>query len=162
MTNDNHPSSHNHLTNDPFMQIVWEPYMHAQGSLLAYCTACQHIWRAEVPLIYFWIVEGHHPEWVLHQFGMKQPIPKVVDTLIDLHKISLQGKWDKDWVAEHDAHIQQWGNRGQLVHAAPLLDGDVMYLAENMTWYNGSTRRYITVESAYWELMVRQQFLNLC
>nr|XP_023919086.1 serine/threonine-protein phosphatase 7 long form homolog [Quercus suber] len=142
-------------------QIVWEPYTFALASLPAYCYAGQHIWRAEVPLIYFWIVEGHHPERVLRQFGMKQPVPMVVDTSIDLHKISLQGKWEKDWVAEHDAHIQQWANRGQLVRAAPLLDGDTTYLVEYMTWYNGSTRRYITLESAYWELMVRTMLRSL-
>ena len=143
------------------MQIVWEPYTHMPGSLLAYCITEQQIWRAEVPLIYFWIVEGHHPEQVFRQFGMKQPIPGVVDTSIDLHRISLQGKWDKDWMVEHAAHIQQCGNRGQLVRVAPLLDGDMTYLVEYMMSYNRSTRRYITLESAYWELMVRQQFLLL-
>ena len=136
--------------------------MHTLGSLPAYCTIGQYIWRAEEPLIYFWIVEGHHPEWVFRRFGMKQPVLEVVDTSIDLHKISLQGKWDKDWVVEHGAHIQQWGNRGQLVRAAPLLDSDTTYLVDYMRWYNRSTRRYITLESTYWELMVRQQFLNLC
>ena len=89
-------------------------------------------------------------------------VPLVVDTSTALHKISLQGKWEKDWVAEHQLHIQQWANRGDEVRAAPLLDGDDTYLVEYMTWYNRNTRRYITPESAYWELMVRQQFLPLC
>ena len=112
-----------------------------------------------MPLIYFWIVEGHHPERVLRQFGMKQPVPSVVDTSVDLHKISLQGKWEKDWEVEHAIFIQQWANRVTEVRGAPLLDGDDTYLVEYMTWYNRNTRRYITPESAYWELMVRQQFL---
>ena len=153
--------SHYHKHN-PLMQIVWELYTHTLGSLPVYCIAGQHIWRAEVPLIYFWIVEGHYPKQVFHQFGMKQPVPLVMDTSTDLHKISLQGKWDRDWVAEHVAYIQQWANREQLVCAAPLLDGDTTYLVEYMTWYNRSTRQYITPESAYWEVMVRQQFLPLC
>ena len=131
------------------MQIVWEPYTHVLGSLPAYCTARQHIWRAEVPLIYFCIVEGHHPERVFCQFGMKQPVPLVVDTSTDLHRISLQGKWDRDWLAEHVAHIQQWANRGQLVCAAPLLDGDTTYLVDYKRWYDRSTRWYIILESAY-------------
>ena len=115
-----------------------------------------------MPLIYFSIVEGHHPERVFRQFGMKQSVPLVVDTSTSLHKISLQGKWEKDWEAEHDVHIQQWANRGHEVHAAPPLDGDDTYLVKYMKWYDCSTRWYITVESAYWELMVRQQFLPLC
>ena len=92
------------------MQIVWEPYTHTLGSLLAYCTAGQNIWRAEVPLIYFWIMEGHHPERAFRQFGMKQLVPLVVNTLTDLHKISLQGKWEKDRGAKHGVHILQWAN----------------------------------------------------
>ena len=96
--------SHYHKHN-PLVQIVWEPYTHMLGSLPVYCTIGQHIWRAEVPLIYFWIMEGHHPERVFRQFGMKQLVPLVVNTSTDLHKISLQGKWEKDWEAEHDVYI---------------------------------------------------------
>ena len=153
--------SHYHKHN-PLVQIVSEPYTHTLGSLPAYCTAEQHIWRAEVPLIYFWIMEGHHLEQVFHQFGMKQPVPLVVNMSTDLHKISLQGKWEKDWEAKHDVYIQQWANWEHEVCAASLLDSDDMYLVECMKWYDRSTRWYITVESAYWELTLSQQFLPLC
>ena len=102
-----------------------------------------------MPLIYFWIVEGHHPERVFRQFGMKQSVSLVVDTSTDLHKISLQGKWEKDWEVEHHLHIQQWANRGHEVRDAPLLDGDDTYLIQYMTWYVRSTSRYITPESVY-------------
>ena len=64
--------------------------------------------------------------------------------------------------AEHDIYIQEWANREHEVRAGPLLDGDDTYLVEYMKWYDRSTRRYITPKSAYWELMVRQQFLPLC
>ena len=153
--------SHYHKHN-PLVQIIWEPYTHTLGSLPAYYTAGQHIWRAEVLLIYFWILEGHHPERVFRQFRMKQPVPLVVNTSTNLHKISHQGKWEKDQEAEHDVYIQQWANRKHEVRAAPFLDGDDTYLVEYMKWYESSLRRYITVESAYQELMVRQQFLPLC
>ena len=96
--------SHYHKHN-PLVQIVWEPYTHTLGSLPTYCTAGQHIWRAEVPLIYFWIMEGRHPEWVFRQFRMKQLVPLVVNMSTNLHKISLQGKWEKDWEAKHDVYI---------------------------------------------------------
>ena len=86
-----------------------------------------------MPLIYFWIVERHHPERVFRQFEMKQPVPLVVNTSTDLHKISLQGKWE-DWEAEHDIYIQQWANRKHEVCVAPLLDGDDTYLVEYMKW----------------------------
>ena len=74
------------------LQIIWEPYTNYLGSLPAYCTASQHIWRSIMPLIHFWVVEGHHPKRVLQQFGMKQGVPINVDTSTELHKITLQGK----------------------------------------------------------------------
>ena len=58
-------------------------------------------------LIYFWIVEDHHPERVFHQFGMKQAPLDLVDTLVDLHRISLQGKLERDWVQEHAIYIDR-------------------------------------------------------
>ena len=90
---------------------------------------------------------------------MKQPVPLIVDTSTDLHKISLQGKWEKDWEVEHAPFFKQWANRENEVRGSPLLDGDDTYLVEYMVWYNRNTRQYITPESAYWELMVRLQFL---
>ena len=88
--------------------------------------------------------------WVgFRQFGMKQPVPLVVNTSTDLHKISLQGKWEKDWEAEHDVYIQQWANWEHEVRAAPLLDGEYTYLVQYMKCYDRSTRQYITLESAY-------------
>ena len=74
------------------LQIVWESYTNYLGSLPAYCMAGQHIWRSIMPLIHFWVVEDHHPEHVLRQFGMKQGIPVDVNTSTELHKITLQGK----------------------------------------------------------------------
>ena len=90
---------------------------------------------------------------------MKQPVPLIVDTSTDLHKISLQGKWEKDWEVEHAPFFKQWTNRENEVRGSPLLGGDDTYFVKYMVWYNRNTRQYITLESAYWELMVRQQFL---
>ena len=72
-----------------------------------------------MPLIYFWIVEDHHPERVFRQFGMKQVPPDIVDTFLHLHKISLQGKLDKDWVQEHAVYIDRWAHREE--HIADTL-----------------------------------------
>ncbi|KAK7860799.1 serine/threonine-protein phosphatase 7 long form like protein [Quercus suber] len=72
-----------------------EPYKSMLGSLPADCLG-QHIWRSIVPLIHFWVVEDHHPKHVLRQFRMKQGIPVNVDTSTELHKITLQGKLDRN------------------------------------------------------------------
>ena len=58
-----------------------------------------------MPLIYFWIVEEHHPERVFRQFGMKQAPPDLVDMSVDLHRISLQGKIKRNWEQEHAIYI---------------------------------------------------------
>ena len=58
-----------------------------------------------MPLIYFWIVEDHHPERVFRQFRMKQAPPDIVDTSVDLCRISLQGKLERDWAQEHVVYI---------------------------------------------------------
>ncbi|KAK7823317.1 serine/threonine-protein phosphatase 7 long form like protein [Quercus suber] len=135
-------------------QVVWEPYRDVLDSLPPYCTAGRHIWRATVPLIYFWIVEDHHPERVFRQFGMKQAPPGLVDTSVELHRISLQCKLETDWVQQHAIYIDRWAHRGERVANAPTLDGDTTYLAAYMAEYRRSTRRYITRESAYWEILL--------
>ena len=89
---------------------------------------------------------------------MKQAPPDFVDTSVDLHKISLQGKLEKDWVQEHAVYIDQWAHRGEHLAGTPTLDGDITYLVAYMELYRRYTRRYITRESVYWDILVRQQF----
>ena len=110
-----------------------------------------------MPLVYFWIVEDHHPECLFHQFGMKQAPPDLVDMSVDLHRISLQGKLERDWVQEHAIYIDRWAHRGELLADALTLDGDMTYLATYMESYQRMTKRNITQESVYWEILVRQQ-----
>ena len=133
----------------PFIQVVWEPYRDVLDSLPPYCTAGQHIWRAIVSLIYFWIVEDHHLECVFHQFRMKQAPLDFVDTSVDLHKISFQGKLEKDWVQEHTVYIEWWAHRGEHLAGASTLDGDTTYLVAYMESYQRMNRRYIIWESVY-------------
>ncbi|KAL0011171.1 hypothetical protein SO802_006279 [Lithocarpus litseifolius] len=85
-------------------------------------------------------LEKHHPECVFRQFGMKQAPPELVDTSIDLHRISLQG--------EH-------------VAKAPTLDGDTTYLVAYMELYRRMTRWYITRESVYWDMLVESNVVSL-
>ncbi|XP_023900485.1 serine/threonine-protein phosphatase 7 long form homolog [Quercus suber] len=137
-------------------QIVWEPYRNYLGSLPAYCTAGQCIWRSIVPLINFWVVEGHHPERVLRQFGMKQDVPINVDTSTELHKITLQGKHEKNWAAEHRTHIAKWAAHAIIVDAPPF-HGEMSYNDDYMVWFRPRTVRHITRETSYWDTLVESQ-----
>ena len=68
-----------------------------------------------MPLLHFWVVEGHHPERVLRQFGMKQGVLVNVNTSTDLHNITLQGKNDKDWFVKHVFHNAKWAAHAKVV-----------------------------------------------
>ena len=81
-----------------------------------------------------------------------------MDTSVDLHKISLQGTLERNWEQEHAIYIDQWAHRGELLANAPTLDEDMSYLTDYMELYPRMTKRYITRESAYWEILARQQF----
>ena len=85
-----------------------------------------------MPLIYFWIVEDHHPKRVFRQFGMKQAPPDFVDTSVDFHKIPLQGKLEGDRVQDHVVYIDRWAHRGEHLAGALTLDGDTTYLVAYM------------------------------
>ena len=63
---------------------------------------------------------------------MKQAPPDIVDTSVDLHRISLQGKLDRDWVREHAVYIDRWAHREERITDALALDGNTTYLAAYM------------------------------
>ena len=71
------------------MQLIWTPYAPPSVRELIpdYCLIAPDIWRASVPLICFHIVEWHHPDRVLRQFGMQQPIPTAAVNLGACHTI---------------------------------------------------------------------------
>ena len=140
------------------LQIVWEPYRNYLGSLPAYFTAGQHIWKSIVPLIHFWVVEGHHPERVLRQFMMKQGILVDVDTSTELHKITLQGKQHKNWAQEHATHIAKWAAHATIADAPPF-HWEMSYNDEYMVWFRPRTLCHITKETSYWDTLVSLQRL---
>ena len=109
-------------------------------------------------LLHFWVVEGHHPERVLRQFGMKQGIPLDVDTSVDLHKITFQGKQDKNWAQEHATHIAKWAAHTTIADAPPF-HGEMSYNDEYMVWFRPRTVRHITKETLYWDTLVSLQRL---
>ncbi|KAK9993408.1 hypothetical protein SO802_023111 [Lithocarpus litseifolius] len=110
----------------PRSTFYQEPYRNYFGFLAPYCIAGQHIWRSIVLLIHFWVVEGHHLERVLRQLGMKQGILVDVDTSIELHKITLRGKQDKNWFKEHAMHIAKWATHATIADAPPF-HGEMSY-----------------------------------
>ncbi|KAK4395860.1 hypothetical protein Sango_1740300 [Sesamum angolense] len=114
------------------------------------------LWRSICPLIFFAIVEMHHPERVLHQFGMMQNIPDQPDTRdMSLHKITRSNRTGTDWVLQHILYITRWQRRyDTVIQRQPISnsrDTDRGY----WEWYNNITRHFVSsstdrrVESGY-------------
>ncbi|KAL0311403.1 UNVERIFIED_CONTAM: Serine/threonine-protein phosphatase 7 long form [Sesamum angustifolium] len=57
-------------------QFIWQLYDMESNVIMAYAGDFNpQLWRSICPLIFYAIVEMHHPERVLRQFGMMQNIP---------------------------------------------------------------------------------------
>ena len=75
---------------------MWQPYEADFGYLPEFCVAGRDMWTARVSLVCFCIVERHHPNRVLRQFGLAQE--PLDDVMYDdrLHRIDLHGKVEKN------------------------------------------------------------------
>ncbi|KAL0423975.1 UNVERIFIED_CONTAM: hypothetical protein Sradi_0932300 [Sesamum radiatum] len=71
-------------------QFIWQPYDMESNVIMAYAGDFNpQLWRSICPLIFYAIVEMHHPKRVLRQFGMMQNIPDQPDNRdMSLHKIT--------------------------------------------------------------------------
>ena len=90
---------------------MWQPYEAELGHLPEFCVAGRDTWIARVPLLCFCIVERHHPDCVLRQFGLAQQPPDNVVYDDRLHGIDLCGKVEKNWREEHGPYILEWDMR---------------------------------------------------
>ncbi|XP_050283517.1 uncharacterized protein LOC126723767 [Quercus robur] len=87
---------------------------------------------------------------------MKQGIPKDVDTSIELHKITLQGKHHEDWAQVHAPHIAKWAAHATIADA-PAFHGEMSYNDKYMVWFRPRTVHHITKETSYWDTLVESQ-----
>nr|XP_023924225.1 serine/threonine-protein phosphatase 7 long form homolog [Quercus suber] len=129
-------------------QIVWQPYEAHFVHLPDFCVAGRGTWTARVPLVCFCIVETHHPDRVLRQFGLAQERPDHVVYDDRLHRIDLRGKVEKNWRQEHEPYIISWNSRAQRVCRAPPQTGEMARDHDYYKWYGPVTRKYIDRNSA--------------
>ncbi|KAL0324410.1 UNVERIFIED_CONTAM: protein MAIN-LIKE 1 [Sesamum calycinum] len=138
-------------------QFIWQPYDMESNVIMAYAGNFNpQLWRSICPLIFYAIVEMHHPERVLRQFGMMQNIPDQPDTRdMSLHKITRSNRTGTDWVLQHILYITRWQRRyDTVIQRQPISnrsDTDRGY----WEWYNNITRHFVSsstdrrVESGY-------------
>ncbi|KAL0301858.1 UNVERIFIED_CONTAM: protein MAINTENANCE OF MERISTEMS [Sesamum radiatum] len=137
--------------------FIWQPYDMESNVIMAYAGDFNpQLWRSICPLIFYAIVEMHHPERVLRQFGMMQNIPDQPDTRdMSLHKITRSNRTGTDWVLQHILYITRWQRRyDTVIQRQPISnrrDTDRGY----WEWYNNITRHFVSsstdrrVESGY-------------
>ncbi|KAL0390224.1 UNVERIFIED_CONTAM: protein MAIN-LIKE 1 [Sesamum calycinum] len=137
--------------------FIWQPYDMESNVIMAYTGDFNpQLWRSICPLIFYAIVEMHHPERVLRQFGMMQNIPDQPDTRdMSLHKITRSNRTGTDWVLQHNFYITRWQRRyDTVIQRQPISnrrDTDRGY----WEWYNNITRHFVSsstdrrVESGY-------------
>ncbi|KAK4410176.1 protein MAINTENANCE OF MERISTEMS [Sesamum angolense] len=87
-----------------------QPYDMESNVIMAYAGDFNpQLWRSICPLIFYAIVEIHHPKRVLRQFRMMQNIPDQPDTRdMSLHKITRSNSTGTDWVLQHILYITRW------------------------------------------------------
>ncbi|KAK9990849.1 hypothetical protein SO802_025834 [Lithocarpus litseifolius] len=142
-------------------QIMWQPYEADLGRLPAFCVAGRDTWTARVPLMCFCIVETHHPDRVLRQFGLAQERPDHVVYDHRLHRIDLRGKVEKNWREEHGPYILTWGLRQQrLCHAPPQI-GEMPRNHAYYRWYRPVTRKYVDRNNAKLDIMIESHLALL-
>ncbi|KAF7821325.1 serine/threonine-protein phosphatase 7 long form-like protein [Senna tora] len=145
------PSYRTTMDDMSYHDVLWEPYDAAvcpQQLIPNYCHEGGDIWRAEVPLIQFNIIEWHQPDRVLRQFGLQQPIPNAPYDLDVQHTLKLTGKTEYNWAAEHRVFYEMWGERQQRVITMPAQTCPLSYDSAYMQWYRQITRRWIDPEGA--------------
>ncbi|KAL0299369.1 UNVERIFIED_CONTAM: Serine/threonine-protein phosphatase 7 long form [Sesamum radiatum] len=137
--------------------FIWQPYDMESNVIMAYARDFNpQLWRSICPLIFYAIVEMHHLERVLRQFGMMQNIPDQPDTRdMSLHKITRSNRTGTDWVLQHILYITRWQRRyDTVIQRQPISnrrDTDRGY----WEWYNNITRHFVSsstdrrVESGY-------------
>ncbi|KAK9095098.1 hypothetical protein Scep_026567 [Stephania cephalantha] len=113
------------------------------------------IWRTMTPLLFFCVVEMYNPDRVMRQFGLKQRIPPSNSTSMELHKIDLRGKTDKNWSAEHSAYVCMWNERASNIVNDELLEEPLEFYDPYMQWYRRITRRFMSRRGAIVEALAQ-------
>ncbi|KAL0355060.1 UNVERIFIED_CONTAM: hypothetical protein Sradi_3952900 [Sesamum radiatum] len=127
-------------------EFIWTPYLHGLPelqSLPAYATRTP--WNIRCPLINYSIVEMHHVERVLRQFGMIQDIPP--NPLVSerrLHQIDRRGRRGEDWVAFHRDYILKWNDVHSLIVVRPDVGNGRGTVPDYMNWYHQISRVQIS------------------
>jgi Plant mobile domain len=135
------------MLNDAFFQFVWRPYDdEAVAALIPeYCLLNKNVWRASVPILCMHVVEWHHPDRVLRQFGMEQHIPTKAVNLdkLGFHGRDLRGQTDVDWLDRHGPLVEIWQHWPARVFSSDQPARQWVRLSQYSEWYRSITWRWL-------------------
>ncbi|CAO2038609.1 unnamed protein product [Urochloa humidicola] len=131
-------------------QIFWEPYTvdYAEEldglGLSPMCTRDRQLWRFNVPLIFFHVVELHLPHRVQRQFGKLQTFPpEAISTSQALHRYDRRKRYaENDWLVTHANCLQQWEQRQRAEPELGAMHRHNHYIAY-LRWYLSVTRAFV-------------------
>ncbi|KAL2228370.1 UNVERIFIED_CONTAM: hypothetical protein Sindi_1816700 [Sesamum indicum] len=137
--------------------FIWQSYDMDSDVIMAYGDELNpQLWRSSCPLIFYAIVEMHHPERVVCQFGMRQNVPESTDTQdMSLHQIFQKNHTGADWYLQHIQYITRWQRRYDTVVHRPLISNRRKIERGYWEWYYNITRNFVSsstdrrVESGY-------------
>ncbi|KAL0444638.1 UNVERIFIED_CONTAM: hypothetical protein Slati_2186500 [Sesamum latifolium] len=123
-------------------QFIWQPYDMDSDVIMAYAADFNpQLWTSSCPLIFYAIVEMHHPKRVIRQLEMRQNIPEATYTQdMSLHQILRKNRTGTDWNLQHIQYTSRWQRRYDTVLQRPPI----------------SNRR--DTERGYWEWRVESGY----
>ncbi|KAL9666235.1 hypothetical protein QQ045_000561 [Rhodiola kirilowii] len=125
--------------------FIWRPYDETMFEWLnpTCLEGRETTWKADVPIIFFNIIEWHHPARVARMYGFRQSVPlNPIGSSDQCHGIDR--KKNRDWVVFYDSYITLRFTRHER-----LLDGDMAHPGDEIDqptpqyyqWYSRHTRR---------------------
>lgn len=130
-----------------FFQFVWQPYRSdaVRALIPAYCLEHSAVWRSSCPLLCMHIVEWHHVDRTLRQFGMEQHIPDPAVNLdaMGFHGRDLRGRVDTNWSVYLAQFVVYWGQRHDRVFRGDQPARPLTRNSEYWQWYRRITRRWM-------------------
>lgn len=127
-----------------FLQFVFTPYDEVMAILPDYCKAGEEIWTAEVPLIFYYVVEYHFPDRFCRQFHGFQDVPHPVHFRKDLHDLDgRSGRYISNWLDKHREYVQAYVDAPNSVVQMQVPQGQHSVSYAYLRWYHQCGRRII-------------------
>lgn len=123
-------------------QFDWVPYNGFNLPQRAY-NDCS-IWTTNTAMVCFHMVEWHHADRVMLQFGLVQEPPSPPVDLTNFHVMTMQGQADVNWEQRHIASIQLWDERRNRCVVGSPCYGPPGHTKKYMRWFHTNSKPFIS------------------